>query len=167
MIDSFLIERGLAQVAAYDRTMFVLGTLKLAVEDYGRSRLSYHLVSDMNDMLILRNIKNVRISFESPFVVINAKEASFYSERDKTWHMVLDTPLLFKAEQDENKGLDIDSTISNMLTLLQEIAEKRNVLLYTLNNLSAMCSSANRIKKTIAEYNSKWDSSIRPNITKS
>lgn len=147
------------QMAAYDRILFVLGTVKLAVEEYGEKRLSYRLMSDMKTLIGMRNMQGINVFFQSPYFELRVIDCMVYKESEKMWYQIYEPSFYFEGKTKEGL-LDIESTISEIVRLMNEIRERRAAICYTATNIDKMINDRDMISRLQEEYASTWQSRI-------
>lgn len=153
--------RGMAtkQMAAYDRMLFVLGTVKLAVEEYGEKRLSYRLMSEIKTLIGMRNIQGVNVFFQKPYFELRVIDCMVYKESEKMWYQIYEPSFYFEGKTKEDV-LDIEGTISEIVRLMNEIRGKRAEILYTAQNIENMIADRDMISRLQEEYASTWQARI-------
>lgn len=155
----FIRDMAIKQMAAYDRVLFVLGTIKLAVEEYGEKRLSYRLMSDIKTLFGMRNIQGVSVYFQSPYFELRMLDSMAYKESEKVWYQIYEPSFYFEGKV-TNNVVDIEGTISELHRLADEVREKRAKICYTALNIEQMITDRDTITRLQEEYALTWESRI-------
>lgn len=155
----FIRDMAIKQMAAYDRILFVLGTIKLAVEEYGEKRLSYRLMSDMRTLIGMRNIQGISVFFQKPYFELKILDCMVYKESEKMWYQIYEPSFYFEGKT-KDELLDIEGTISELMKLMNEIRVKRAEILYTAQNIENMIADRDMITRLQEQYASTWHAKI-------